>query len=69
MAGTETDALASLEQRIVRAVELVAELRAERDAARQEAAELKRTSGTATEEVTRLRAQLAALEEIGRAHV
>jgi FtsZ-binding cell division protein ZapB len=62
MVETETDALASLEERILRAVELVAELRAERDAAVQEAAAVKKSSGAAAEEVVKLRAQLASLE-------
>jgi predicted nucleic acid-binding Zn-ribbon protein len=53
--GQETDSLSSLEQRIQQAVQLVARLRAEKDAALEEAA-------AARSEVARLSDQVRTLE-------
>lgn len=61
----EVDALGSLEERIRRAVELVATLKAERDGALTELGELRKTSGEVPQlraEVESLRAELAALQ-------
>ena len=58
MAELDIDALANLEDRIRRAVDLVATLRAERDAAIAELAEFKKSSGSANEQVTKLQAEL-----------
>ena len=58
----EVDALADLEERILRAVELVATLRSERDAALAQLEEAKRSSGTASEEATKLRAEINSLQ-------
>jgi FtsZ-binding cell division protein ZapB len=61
--SSEAEALAQLEDRIRRAVELVTTLRAERDAAvgQRDAAVSQRDS--ATSEVEKLRAQAVALEQ------
>ena len=58
MAELDIDALANLEDRIRRAVDLVATLRAERDAAIAELAEFKKSSGSANEQVTKPQAEL-----------
>ena len=62
MQEPEVDALANLEERIRRAVELVATLRSERDAALAQLEEAKRSSGTASDELTKLRAELDSLQ-------
>lgn len=53
----QEDSLSSLEDRIQRAVQLVAELRQARDAAAQEAADAKREAGRLAEEVKGLQAE------------
>jgi seryl-tRNA synthetase len=61
----EVDALGSLEERVRRAVELVATLKAERDAALEEVAELRKAASQAEElraEVETLRAEVATLQ-------
>jgi len=60
-ASIELEALASLEDRIRRATELVATLRAERDAAVAERDAARKMAGPAVEEAKKLRAELAAL--------
>ncbi len=57
----EEDALASLEDRIRRAVDLVVELRAERDAALAELASAKKAVAPALAETQKLRTELDAL--------
>ena len=57
----EVDALAHLEERIRKATDLVAQLRSERDAARMELAELRKTAGAATEQSTALKEELESL--------
>ena len=57
MASADNDPLASLEDRVHRAVELVATLRSERDAARAELASLKQADGAAEAEARKLRAE------------
>ncbi len=57
----EEDALASLEDRIRRAVELVVELRAERDAAIAELASARKAVAPALAETQKLRLELEAL--------
>ena len=57
----EDDALASLEDRIRRAVELVRTLRAERDAAVGELDSARRTAGAALAETQKLRQELEGL--------
>jgi FtsZ-binding cell division protein ZapB len=51
------DALAHLEERVHRAVELVAKLRAERDAAVAELARVKKAGGVSEAEAEKLRAE------------
>ncbi len=53
----ETDSLGSLEQRIQQAVQLVTRLRAEKDAALEEAAESKAEAARLAEEVRVLQAE------------
>jgi FtsZ-binding cell division protein ZapB len=63
--NSEVDALGSLEERVRRAVEFVATLKAERDAALEEVAELRQAAGEAERlrtEVESLRAELATLQ-------
>lgn len=50
----ETDALSSLEERIQRAIETVARLRAEKQAALEEVAEARAEAAGAKEEIARL---------------
>ena len=57
----EEDALASLEDRIRRAVDLVVELRAERDAAIAELASARKAVAPALAETQKLRQELEAL--------
>ncbi len=57
----EEDALASLEDRIRRAVDLVVELRAERDAALAELASSRKAVAPALAEAQKLRQELEAL--------
>ena len=56
-AEQETDSLSSLEDRIQRAVQLVARLRQEREAAVQDAAEAKREAALLADEVKTLHAE------------
>ena len=58
---TSVDALADLEEKVQRAVELVSSLRAERDAARAELAQLRKSSGASEAESDKLRAELLSL--------
>jgi FtsZ-binding cell division protein ZapB len=58
MSVQEADALASLEDRIRRAVELVAQLRAERDAAVAERDAARSGAGAALSEMQKLRDEL-----------
>jgi FtsZ-binding cell division protein ZapB len=60
----ETAALDHLEERIRRAVELVAALRAERDAALADAESARRTAAAALAEAERLRQQAAGAEAL-----
>jgi FtsZ-binding cell division protein ZapB len=53
----DTDTLANLEERITRAIELVARLRKEREAALEEAAEAKAGAARLSEEVKSLQAE------------
>jgi predicted nucleic acid-binding Zn-ribbon protein len=53
----ETDSLASLEQRIQHAVQLVAKLRTEKEAALQQAADSKAEAGRLAEEVRTLQSE------------
>jgi uncharacterized coiled-coil DUF342 family protein len=53
----ETDSLAGLEERVQKAVALVQRLRQEKDAALQEAAELKSEVGALNDELDTLRAE------------
>ena len=53
----ETDSLGSLEDRIQRAVQLVARLRQEREAAVEEAAEARRAAAVLADEVKTLQAE------------
>jgi FtsZ-binding cell division protein ZapB len=55
--GTAIDALASLEERIRQAVELVSRLRGEKDAAVRDADEARAQAAKASEEVEILRAE------------
>ncbi len=55
--GTAIDALASLEDRIRQAVELVSKLRTERDAAVRDAEQARMQAATAAEELEILRAE------------
>ena len=55
--GTAVDALASLEERIRQAVELVSRLRSEKDAAVRDADEARAQAAKASEEVEILRAE------------
>lgn len=57
----DEEALASLEDRIRRTVELVATLRAERDAAVAELDAVKRAAGTALADAQRLRLEIESL--------
>ncbi len=57
----EDDELASLEERIRRAVELVARLRAERDAAVAEVDAVKRAAGSALADAQKYRQEIEAL--------
>ncbi|HEX5431931.1 MAG TPA: cell division protein ZapB [Bryobacteraceae bacterium] len=57
----EDEALASLEERIRRAVDLVTSLRAERDAALAEADTARKAAGAAMAETQRLRQELEGL--------
>ena len=57
----DDDALASLEERIRRTVELVSTLRAERDAAITELDAVKRAAGTALADAQRLRQEIDSL--------
>ena len=57
----EEDSLAHLEERILRTLELVNTLRAERDAARADADSVRRAAGAAQAEAQRLREELEAL--------
>ena len=57
MPQQETDALASLEDRIQRAVQLVGRLRQEKDAALVEAAEARAEAGRLADEITALQAE------------
>jgi uncharacterized coiled-coil DUF342 family protein len=59
--NSEVDALASLEERILRAAELVSALRAERDAAVAELSNARTAGGTALAESQKLREELEAL--------
>jgi uncharacterized coiled-coil DUF342 family protein len=56
-AEQETDSLSNLEERIQRAVQLVARLRQEREAAVQDAAEAKREAALLADEVKTLHAE------------
>ena len=56
-AELENDSLSSLEDRIQRAVQLVARLRQEKEAAVAEAAEAKRTAALTADEVKTLQAE------------
>jgi len=56
-AEQENDSLSSLEERILRAVQTMAKLRQERDAALEEAAEAKRESMQLSDEVKGLQAE------------
>ena len=58
----ETDSLSSLEDRITRAVELVAQLRREREAAAAEAAQAKAEGEAARAEAARLAETVRTLE-------
>lgn len=58
---SEADALASLEERILRTVELVATLRAERDAAVAELDSARKAAGTAMAEAQNLRQEVEGL--------
>jgi FtsZ-binding cell division protein ZapB len=60
-AESESDALQSLEDRIRRAAELVARLRAERDAAVSELASIRKSSGSAQAEVDKLREEVESM--------
>ncbi len=55
--GTAIDALASLEERIRQAVELVARLRSEKDAAVRDAQEARTLAASVSEELDALRAE------------
>ena len=55
--GTAIDALASLEERIRQAVELVARLRSEKDAAVRDAQEARTLAASVSEELETLRAE------------
>lgn len=57
----DDDALASLEERIRRTVELVATLRAERDAAVAELDAVKRAAGTALADAQKMRLEVEGL--------
>ena len=56
-AEQETDSLSSLEERIQRAVELVARLRREKEAAEEEAAEAKAAAARLADEVKSLQSE------------
>jgi FtsZ-binding cell division protein ZapB len=53
----ETDSLSSLENRIQRAIQLVAQLRKEKEAAEEEASEAKASAARLTDEVKTLQAE------------
>ena len=59
----ESDSLASLEERIVRAVQLVSELRKEKDAIQKEVDEALAGKAAAVKAATELQEQVAALSE------
>ena len=56
-ADQENDSLSSLEERILRAVQMMSKLRQERDAAVEEAAEVKREAANLADEVKNLQAE------------
>ena len=56
-AEQETDSLSNLEERIQRAVQLVARLRQEREAALQEAVDAKRETAALADEIKTLQAE------------
>ena len=56
-ADQENDSLSSLEERILRAVQMMSKLRQERDAAVEEAAEAKREAVQLADEVKNLQAE------------
>jgi FtsZ-binding cell division protein ZapB len=62
-AANETDALASLEERILRAVELVGQLRQEKDAAEARAQALANDQSQATKNLEELEMENAILKE------